>query len=91
MEVQPEAFAAAPGRVFARADLVGVGIDDDVGRAHLTRHQEPHRLVRAVHDLMRSTFARRQGDDLALLQLSPAVRGTQVRASPKDDEQLLVA
>src|SRR5207248_10192362 len=51
-----------------RQNLSGVEVLDDFAGSHRGEHEDPHRRVRSVDDLMRAVLASRTADDIAVLQ-----------------------
>lgn len=82
--------AAAFGEALAKADLVGVGVDDDVGAAVAGDGEEGHRLIGLVVDLVGTLFAYREVEHLALFELAGAGEGSEGWLAGEDDHQLLV-
>ena len=52
--------------------------------------EEPHRLVGAVHELMSAVLPHAARDGISGVELSPAIRRSQVRAACDHDDQLLL-
>jgi hypothetical protein len=82
--------AAAPRQALADPDLVGVGIDDDVGAAVAGDREEGRRLLAVVEDLVGALRAEPEAQRLALLQLADPLGRAQRGAAGEDDHELLV-
>src|SRR3954449_1308507 len=70
---------AAARQPLADADLVRVGVDDDVRAPVAGDGEERRALAAAVDDLVRALLPQREAQRLALLELALAVRRAQRR------------
>src|SRR5215213_1648436 len=87
---EPHAQAGPVRPALEGTELSGVGLEHHVALAAGAERQESHRLVGAVHDLVRSLLAARKGDHLTVLALTPAVRGAEARTAAQHDHELLL-
>jgi hypothetical protein len=86
----PLAYPPAVGPPLERADLARVGLDHDVGRARGADREEARGSVARVDDLVSAGVARLEAQDLAALDVAPAVRRAQPEARVEEEQQLLL-
>src|SRR3954466_9012409 len=84
---KPEGREAAG---VARAELAGVGLEQDLGSASRRDREEAHRLVSRVHQLVSSLLTRWERHHFAGFELAPAVGRPQPRPAFEHDQQLFL-
>src|ERR1700679_4311548 len=90
VEVEEGVEAAALGEALGGAELVRVGIDDDVRCAVGRDGEEADLLVGRVQQLVGADLAERKVDRLARLELTRALRRAQRRPPREHEDELLV-